>query len=113
MGLTCGMGPHDDKKGTTMHVTYDIEDVFSLSDLTDLTMVDPRLTYLHNRFLNDLQQYQTFCETGDVHVAAEAKCDARDDLTRLLIALDDTFSNDDADFLLGVYIPEFMGGWTY
>ena len=48
---------------------YDLEDIFSLTELTDICIYDDRLSYLWNRYMNDLGQYKSFCSTASLDVA--------------------------------------------
>lgn len=92
---------------------YDLEDIFSLTDLTEVVVYNDKLSYLHSRFLHDLLLYKDAVCSGDLNIAGMAKLDAFNDLHRLVIELNDEFEFDDVDLLLSVYIPEYMSGWMY
>ncbi len=92
---------------------YDLEDVFGLSDLTDICICDDRLSYMQARYLHDIEQYKNFCSVGSLDVAQLALDDAENDLENLLYRLDPTFERGDAEFLNRLYLQEFMNGWQY
>ena len=99
------------KEESTMHRKLD--DLCSLSDLTDATMCDDLLTYLFNRFCTDLDQYKAFCTVTNLEVAKRALRDAKFDLFKLLRRLDDETTIHDADTMLHIYLHEYMDGWQY
>ena len=101
----------DRKEDTAMHRKLD--DLCSLSALTDATLCDDLLTYLFNRFCTDLDQYKAFCTVANLDVANRALNDAQFDLLKLLCRLDDETTLHDADVMLHIYLHEYMDGWQY
>lgn len=92
---------------------YELDELCSLSDLCDLALLDTKLNYLFNRFCNDLEQYKALVSIGDLETARIAKMDARNDLYRALVTLDETFEDGDAETLRDLYLCEYMQGWQY
>ena len=90
-----------------------LDEICSLTDLTDKTLCCPRLAYLSNRYMHDLAQYESFCTTVELDTARLAIDDAENDLMRLLLALDPTFERGDAEVLNRMYLLEYMSGWQY
>ena len=94
-------------------MTYDLDEILSLTDLTDVCYFSNMRSYLLNRYMHDLEQYKSRVSCGDLIIARVAIEDATDDLHRLLRKLDPTFEYGDAELLNRMYLDEFMHGWQY
>ena len=96
-----------------MIITYELSDISDLDSLYGAALGHEDNEFRYDKFILDLRMYRTYCHKGELYKAGRALNDARDDLFVLLEGLDSGFAYEDADFMLDMYIPEYMDGWQY